>query len=123
MKDYAFSINNFNQPLELDGNKAVYTYIIKLLLLEKGTIKSHPEMGVGILSYRYSDIENIDTIKQSIYDQIGKYMPTLMVTDIRLNFIEKEKALQIIIIINNEIHYIFNADYKNNVVTLQDLIS
>ena len=49
------SINKFNKPKVLQEPDSGVIRIVRLILLEPGTIQTHPDMGVGIVSkFRYS---------------------------------------------------------------------
>ena len=53
-KEYHFDVNDFKEPRETTGRKAIGVLIVRLLLLEPGTDPNRPEMGVGLVSkYRY----------------------------------------------------------------------
>ena len=48
-------------PKVLDEKDATHTLIVRLILLEKGTYPTHPDMGVGIVSnYRFAFTEELD---------------------------------------------------------------
>lgn len=53
--------------------------LVRLILLEPGTIQSHPNMGVGLTSkYRYMDVDDAcRDLKTEIQQQIVTYMPEL----------------------------------------------
>ena len=54
LKEYVIGTNDFKQPEEYLGKKAVGLLVERLLLLEPGTDPMRPEMGVGLVSkYRY----------------------------------------------------------------------
>ena len=54
LKEYSMSVNDFNQPADAKGKKAIGVLLVRLLLMEKGTDPMRPDMGVGIVSrYRY----------------------------------------------------------------------
>ena len=123
MNEHVLSINEFKEPKVLKDQHSIYTLIIRLLLLEKGISKAHPDMGVGILSrYRNSDIENIDDLKEDIYNQIGRFIPILTVTDIEIEFLEDEKAINISLSMDSNIKYILSADYNTNEIKLVDIL-
>jgi hypothetical protein len=56
ISEFGFSVDEFNNPKVYKNAEAVSTLLVRLLLLEPGTIQSHPNAGVGLISrYRYSD--------------------------------------------------------------------
>lgn len=78
LSEHAFSIDDFQNPKVFSNGEAVCTLLVRLVMLEPGTIQSHPEMGVGIVSrYRYS-VEGAESeLQADIQRQINKYVPGL----------------------------------------------
>ena len=53
--EFGFSVDEFQNPKNYKNAEAIATLLSRLLLLEPGTIQSHPDMGVGLYSkYHYS---------------------------------------------------------------------
>ena len=124
MDEHIFSIDSFKEPKILNGDEAIETLITRLFLLEKGTIKSHPDMGIGLLShYRYYDADKLEDLRTETYNQLIKYIPRLSVLDIEITYNDSEKGLDIKISIDNNIFYIFSADFESNKVKLIDIIN
>ena len=81
LKEYLLATDNKYQPKILTDKEAKYVLIVRLLLMEPGTIQTHPEMGVGLISrYRYSDTENLMNLKKDIDEQMKKYLPLSLQT-------------------------------------------
>ena len=83
------SVNKFDRPTKFIDKEgfpsATQTLITRLILLEPGTIQSHPDMGVGLVSrYRFTDTSDIDQLEQDIADQVSKYLPQLYDADVRI---------------------------------------
>ena len=79
MKEYEFSVNNFNQPVVLKDKDAIYINLIRLFLLEPGTYQTNPDMGIGLISrYRYSDTIDLESLKSEAQQQIETYLPDLV---------------------------------------------
>lgn len=97
MKEHVLSLNDFGMPKVFDENDSAYIAIIRLLLLEPGKFQSHPEMGVGIKSrYRYNtDDDFLVTLQNDINNQINKYLPELISTNVTV--IKRGQVLGIII--------------------------
>ena len=97
MKEHVLSLNDFNMPKVFNENDSAYVLIIRLLLLEPGKFQSHPEMGVGIRSrYRFTNDENLlVSLKNDINNQINKYLPELVATDVTVT--KNDKVIGIII--------------------------
>lgn len=83
VKEYLLKTNKYNRPLELKDQDAIYTLIIRLLLLEPGTIPTHPKMGIGLRSrYRYNDVSSVTTLRVEIKEQMKTYLPDLLCIDV-----------------------------------------
>lgn len=87
------SVNKFDKPTKLVDREnfpsATQVLITRLILLEPGTIQSHPEMGVGIVSrYRFTDADDLTRLEQDIADQVSKYLPELHDVDVDIQNFE-----------------------------------
>ena len=117
--EHLLSINKFEKPTVAKDNDAVSILITRLILLEPGTIQSHPEMGVGLVSrYRYSETRNIESLRRDIADQIAKYLPTLSGTDVEVT--ANDKSITISVTADN-VMYSYNFDAATSTLTLKDL--
>ena len=95
--EFTFSLNKFNTPKIIKNKDAIYTLIVRLLLLEPGTIQSHPDMGVGIVSrYRYSFEGAAAQLKRDIDKQISQFLPELQGCEIVVNDSGGNLSIQII---------------------------
>ena len=73
-KEYSFSVNNFKKPATVSGQNAVGVRLMELMTMEPGDDPLHPDMGVGIRTFRYG-LNNLDELEQRISDQIDTYLP------------------------------------------------
>lgn len=74
--------NKFYKPVVLTGTDAAVVQITRLILLEPGTIQTHPDCGVGIVSrFRYSTDVDTRDLENTISHQISTYLP--MYTNIK----------------------------------------
>ena len=90
-------------------NEKMYTFLVRLFLLEPGTFQSNPTMGIGLISrYRYGDETDIEQLKQDAKEQISTFLPGLESVDVNIE-IKDERNLYINITING-IVYRFNYD-------------
>ena len=98
--DYTFSINDFNLPKEYENAQAVMSLLTRLLLLNPGTIQSHPNMGVGLVqNYRYS-LQGAEVQLQADYrNQIDTYLPQFTGAEVAVKF--RDHQFQIFVQINN----------------------
>lgn len=122
-KEYTLSVNEFLQPKVLSGESAAFISIMRLFLLEPGTIQTHPDMGIGIRSrYRFSDTADIGKLKQDIKDQIRTYLPNLVVIDVQV----ETYGTSLAIFISSDDDIIYALGYDTNtgslkILTLEDL--
>lgn len=76
INEFCMSVDDFLNPVVLKNEEAIATLLSRLILLEPGTIQSHPDMGVGIISrYRYSNVEEARKLKADIQQQVSKFLP------------------------------------------------
>ena len=107
--EYVFSVDQFNKPRQLNTYEKMYTFLVRLFLLEPGTFQSNPTMGIGLISrYRYGDETDIEQLKQDAKEQISTFLPGLESVDVNVE-IKDERNLYINITING-IVYRFNYD-------------
>ena len=117
INEFVLSLNKFNTPKTLKDKEAIYTLITRLLLLEPGTIQSHPEMGVGLISrYRYAFADKARDLKQDITNQIAKYLPQLQGVEVLVNY--EDGAFSISISIDSTV---YNFNYNSESGTLDSL--
>lgn len=73
-KEYLLTVDKFKEPAKVEGNDAVAVLLLRLMLMEPYTDPLHPDMGVGIITYRYS-MDNKDDLRKRIESQIHTYLP------------------------------------------------
>ena len=89
--EFALTIDDFQNPKVYKNGDAILTLLTRLLLLEPGTIQSHPEMGVGLISkYRFSVEGNASVLQSDFQRQLDKYLPQLQ--GIKVNVTEKNSS-------------------------------
>ena len=92
------TINKFYKPVILTGSDAAVMQITRLILLEPGTIQTHPNCGVGIVSrYRHSTQLDIRELEDVIATQISTYLPMYTTVRVAVEINNTEKAIQIYI--------------------------
>ena len=113
--EFGFSVDDFKNPRIYKNAEAVSTLLVRLLLLEPGTIQSHPDMGVGLISkYRYS-VEGAGVQLQGEYQrQVEKYLPQFQGAQITVT--EKNKQFQISVQIDDTLYGIY---YDTNTTVVQ----
>jgi hypothetical protein len=88
------TINQFQRPIELEGTDAQIMLIIRLILLDPGTIQTHPDMGVGLVSlYRYTVDVDLDKLRNRIQSQISRYLPMFTTVQVRVDLNVNEHTL------------------------------
>lgn len=98
MKEQVLSIDSFNNPLNLEDKEAIATIIIRLILLNPGTIQSHPKMGIGLTTrWRYCSEEQLSDLEKEIKEQMATYIPSLSVNDVIVYYNNKYLVLQMVI--------------------------
>lgn len=98
LKEPLITLNKFQRPVELQGQDAEIMLIIRLILLEPGTIQTHPEMGVGLISlYRYTVDVDLDKLRSRIQNQISTYLPMFTTVEVRVDLNVNEHTLYIYI--------------------------
>lgn len=121
VKEYLLTVNKFNEPKELKGENAVAMILLRLILMEKGLIQSHPDMGVDIIRrYRYAYEDTIlQTLADDIKNQINTYVPELSTVEVEVDTADDELLLAIKTPTNN---YVFMTNFdQNTVINLSDL--
>lgn len=94
ISEFAFSVDDFKNPKIFKDAEAVATLLTRLLLLEPGTLQSHPEAGVGLVSkYRFSVEGVASELEADFRKQIETYLPQLQGAKIKVK--EKNKTLMI----------------------------
>lgn len=119
VREYFLSVNDFEQPKIAEDDNAVYILLLRLLMLNPGTIQSHPDMGIGIVKlWRYSDANMVvNELQPIIENQITKYLPGIKLTRVSLE-VMNDTELKIAIEVNG---VIYNYVTNNDVVELRNL--
>jgi hypothetical protein len=114
------SVDEFYSPKIVKNNDAIYTLLVRLLQLEPGSIQSHPEMGVGIVSkYRFGEAETVaEDLKTELEKQISTYLPHLVGVEVRAY--TSNKILFVEIEVNNTL-YKFEVSKDSDSIKLSDI--
>lgn len=120
-REYLLSTNEYNKPTVLEGADAVAQIIVQIILLEPGTLRNHPELGVGLVSkYRYNFSENLTQLQTDIKNQIYTYLPEFEAVNVKIT-LKKSGELNLNIQIDSMVYaYELYVDENNNIV-LDDL--
>ena len=114
--EFTMSADDFQNPKVLKDAEAVATLLVRLLLLEPGTIQSHPEAGVGLMSkYRFG-VEGIASELQADFQkQVETYLPQLQGAKITVK--EKDKNLMIAAEVDNTLYGIYYDVNTSNITS------
>lgn len=119
------SVDNFNNPKIYSDAQGLMLLLSRLILLEPGTFQSHPDMGVGLLTYyRYeldSDGGLAADLRQRIRSQIDTYLPILTGIDIQVKI--EDKTFYVTARINNLVFGVLYDSENNTVETKYSSIS
>lgn len=121
-KEPVLSTDNFKQPKVLTGEDAISTLLVRLILLEPGTIPSHPTMGVGLRSrYRYKFTNKLNDLRKDISEQVNTFLPQYRGADVTIEA-TSGKELVITIQIDGTL-YTYETTSEDEVITgLTELI-
>ena len=111
ISEFSFSVDDFKSPKVYKDPKAVAVLLTRLLLLEPGTIQSHPEMGVGLYSNFMYGMEGAtaSSLKSSIQKQITTYLPDFQ--SLNVSVVQKEDILYITVEIDGYVYgFVYNTD-------------
>lgn len=118
-KEYLMSINNFQEPKILEDTNTIATLLIRLILLEPGTIQSHPNMGIGLISrYRYCSSNDIENLKNDISKQISTYLPDFQYYNVDVTMVQRQLLLSINV---DNVVYNLTPDFDNQTLSLSNL--
>lgn len=122
LKEYSMSVNDFKQPAEAKGKKAIGVFLVRLLLMEKGTDPMRPNMGIGIVSrYRYMFEEDCIELERDIRTQLQTYLlPYMNISTIKAEVIDKE--LHLTIVIDDNTYSYKTIHLSDDSVSLVDLM-
>lgn len=114
-KEFAFSVNDFEEPKDYKNAEAVATLLVRLLLLEPGTIQSHPDMGVGLFSKYAHTTDKATELRSDFQRQINKYLPQF--GGIRIAVQQVKKAYIIGAEIQDTVYSVYYDSDTSNITT------
>ena len=100
--EHSLSVDDFKNPKVFTNAEAIKTLLVRLLLLEPGTLQAHPEAGVGLYS-RYKYGTNVDyDLRSSFQNQIERFLPQFQ--GVKVDVKEAKGVLYISAEINNALY-------------------
>lgn len=98
------SVDKYYKPLVAKDLDYTTLLLVRLILLEPGTIQTHPDCGVGLVSkFRYSNNVEMSDLETRIKEQITKYLPQFSLARVRCELDADMKVIKIYIT-SNEIN-------------------
>ena len=98
-REYLLSTTVLNQPEVYEKQQAIAMLLMRLILLNPGSNPLHPEMGVGIVNYRYA-MGRLDELKSRIAEQIKTYLPCFPAAKVEI-VVNPDNTCDIIITIDD----------------------
>lgn len=120
--EFTFSVDDFKNPKTIKDAEAVATLLTRLLLLEPGTIQSHPDAGVGLMSrYRFSVEGEGSNLQADFQRQIEKYLPQFQGAKISVK--EQDRSFIIAAEIDDTLYGIYYDVNTSNIKTTYTKLS
>lgn len=111
LKEYTLDVNTYGTPLDYKNFNALGTLIMRLILLEPGTITHSPKMGVGLISkYRYMQSDKLDAFVNEVKNQIKDYIDPTAVVDMDVNITDQNVMVMDLKINSAQFRYYFDRD-------------
>lgn len=118
-KEYTFGVNSFNRPNSVEGQEAIASRLMTLIMMEPGDDPLHPDMGVGIKTFRYSI--SLDDLEKRIENQINTYLPFYQ--NVYVDIIRTEDKICNIEITLGDTKYIYESGKSSKPILLADIQS
>lgn len=116
ISEFSFSIDDFQNPKVYKDSEAIAVLLTRLLLLEPGTIQSHPDAGVGIYSrYAYSVQGSAEKLQGEFQNQIETYMPTLRGAKVTVT--EKDSHYRIAVEVDDTLYGIYYDTNTSKIIS------
>ena len=118
-REYTLSITPLNRPEVLKNQEAIAMLLLRLILLNPGSDPLHPDMGVGIVNYRYA-MGKLEELQQRVSDQISTYLPCFPAANVDIN-VNSRKLCNILITINDTV-YTYDSNEAPIPITLESAL-
>jgi hypothetical protein len=115
-REYTLSITPLNRPEVLKNQEAIAMLLLRLILLNPGSDPLHPEMGVGIINYRYA-MGKLEELKKRVEDQVATYLPCFPAGNVEIT-ITPNKLCNILITIDDTV-YTYDSNEAPIPITLE----
>lgn len=118
-REYTLSITPLNRPEVLKNQEAIAMLLLRLILLNPGSDPLHPEMGVGIINYRYA-MGKLEELKERVAQQIARYLPCFPAGKVDIE-ITPTKLCNILITIDDTV-YTYDSNEAPIPITLDTVL-
>lgn len=118
-REYTLSITPLNRPEVLKNQEAIAMLLLRLILLNPGSDPLHPDMGVGIINYRYA-MGKLEELQQRVSDQISTYLPCFPAANVDIK-VNSRKLCNILITINDTV-YTYDSNEAPIPITLESAL-
>ena len=118
-REYTLSITPLNRPEVLKNQEAIAMLLLRLILLNPGSDPLHPEMGVGIINYRYA-MGKLEELKERVAQQIAVYLPCFPAGKVDIE-ITPTKLCNILITIDDTV-YTYDSNEAPIPITLDTVL-
>lgn len=116
--EYYASVDNFKTPLKVEQATAIGSRLLNLITMEPGSDPLHPDMGVGITTYRYG-VDNLSELSDRIQNQIETYLPFYQ--DANITLVKTKNKMINVEITVGDMTYIYDSSTASKPITLTDL--
>ena len=117
-REYSFGVDKFNKPTVLKDKEAIGTRLMELIMMEPGDDPLHPDMGVGLRTFRYG-VNNLEDLRSRVQKQIETYLPFYQNADVAI-IRTPDKVVNIEISLGS-MKYIYDSNNTSKPITLDDL--
>ena len=117
-REYLCSVNEFNEPADVKGKRAIGLLLVRLIVMDPGSDPLHPGMGVGIKKYRYG-LNNVEELRKEVDYQISTYLPCYQNATVAI-VITPDKCCNIEITIDDVV-YVYDSHTAPVPITLADI--
>ena len=122
-QEFILNLDNYGKVMSVNGLYSLARLIQTLFLIIPGSYPNHPDMGIGIQNYKFEFLDDItlNNIKQNAEDQIKRYIPNNLISDIEVQKLD-DKNSKNVNSIGVLINLTENIDNTNNlIITFENL--
>lgn len=120
-REYTFGVTNFKHPKVLIDSDAIGVRLMELIMMEPGDDPLHPDMGVGLNTYRYG-LDTLSKLQSRVAKQIDTYLP--MYAGVSVSIIRTpDRCCNIEILINDTTYVYDSAKVSKPIHLLEDVSS